>query len=74
MEEVFGINIRPINHALVNNFFSSEFSIPGDNNTKIYRMESSTLRLENRTSKKRTIGPFFAQEKDHGPFFATICL
>ena len=43
MEEVFGFNIRPINHAPINNFFSSEFAIPGGNNTKIYRMDSSTL-------------------------------
>ena len=45
MEEVFGINIRPINLSLelVNNFFSSEFAIPGGNNTKIFRMESWTL-------------------------------
>ena len=43
MEEVFAINIRPINHAQINNFFSSEFAVPGGNSTRIYRMESSTL-------------------------------
>ena len=43
MEEVFGINIRPINHSQINNFFSKEFAIPGGSNTKIYRMESWTL-------------------------------
>ena len=43
MEEVFAINIRPITPSLINNFYSSEFAIPGGNNTKIFRLDSSTL-------------------------------
>ena len=43
MEEVFSINIRPINHAPFNNFFSSEFAVVGGNSTRIYRLDSSTL-------------------------------
>jgi len=46
MEEVFGFNIRPINLSQINNFFSSEFAVPGGNKTKLYRMESSTLICE----------------------------
>ena len=46
MDEVFAINIRPITASLTKNFFSKEFSVPGGNGTKIYRMESSTLICE----------------------------